>query len=293
MIRFVVITDLHYDYIHDGDRRINELISKIKSEHIDFVISLGDLCHPIEENKKIIDKLNSVGVPVYHTMGNHDSDEYLQETVLKFTGMKNGYYSFIIGHTKFIVLNTCYIKNGDGCLPYYKRNYNKKQDIYPFVPEIEREWLLQEIQNEELNYVVFSHHSLSNNFQQRGVANRNEIRNILEHRKVILCMNGHDHGDDCSVINGIPYYTVNSMSYIWHGTKSIFSYSDEIHKRYPFLKDMILYEEPLHAIVEIDNNHVRVIGMEGHYQTISPEDIGIGITWNGVSIAPKISSFEM
>jgi len=30
MIRFVVITDLHYDYIHDGDRRINELINKLK-----------------------------------------------------------------------------------------------------------------------------------------------------------------------------------------------------------------------------------------------------------------------
>ena len=293
MIRFVAMTDLHYDYIHDGDRRIDELINKIKSENINFVISLGDLCYPIEGNKKIIDKLNSLGIPVYYTIGNHDSDLYLQETVLKFTGMKNGYYSFVIDNTKFIVLNTCYIKNGDGCIPYYKRNYNKKQDIYPFVPEIEQEWLLQEIQNEELNYVIYSHHSLSNNFQQRGLANRNEIRNLLEQRKVIFCMNGHDHGDDCSVINGIPYYTLNSMSYIWHGTKNVFSYAEDIHEKYPFLKDMILYEEPLHTLVEIDNDHVKVIGLQGNYQTISPNDIGIGTSWNGVSIEPKVSPFEI
>ncbi|WP_271814609.1 hypothetical protein [Clostridium beijerinckii] len=89
-------------------------------------------------------------------------------------------------------------------------------------------------------------------------------------------MNGHDHGDNVKVINGIHYYTLNSMSYIWHGIKETFNCSNEIHKKYPYLKDLILYEEPLHVIVKIDDNmNVQIDGMEGHYQNVTPKDIGM------------------
>lgn len=292
MIRFVAFTDLHYDHIPDGDRRLEELISNIEEEKIDFIISLGDLCYPSKENRKVIQKLNNSGVPVYYAIGNHDSDIFLQDEVMKFYNIREGYYSFVIKETKFIVLNSCYIKDKDCSYPYYKRNYDKSKDVYPFIPEVEQEWLIKEMQNQDLNYVIFSHHSLANDFMKRGIANRNKIREMLGKRKVLICMNGHDHGDDCRVIEGIPYYTLNSMSYIWHGTKEIFSYSEEIHKSYPFLKDLILYEEPLYAIVEINNENINVKGMNGHYQTITPQDVGIGTLWNGVSIEPKVSNFS-
>jgi len=81
------------------------------------------------------------------------------------------------------------------------------------------------------------------------------------------------------------------MSYFWHGMKETFNYSNEIHKQYPYLKDMILYEEPLHIIVTIDENmNVEIDGVEGHYQNVTPKDIGLGNTWNGVSIESKTSS---
>ncbi|AQR95851.1 hypothetical protein [Clostridium saccharoperbutylacetonicum] len=71
----------------------------------------------------------------------------------------------------------------------------------------------------------------------------------------------------------------------------MFSYSDEIHSRYPYLKDLILYKEALHIIVEVDNEmNVTIQGMNGHYQKHSPEDIGIGNTWNGVSIEARTPS---
>lgn len=117
-----------------------------------------------------------------------------------------------------------------------------------------------------------------------------EERN-LNGEKVLFCINGHDHGGDCKVINDIYYYTLNSMSYIWHGTKEVFSYSNEIHKQYPYLKDLILYEEALHIIVNIDDNmNVSIEGMNGHYQKHSPNDIGLETTWNGVSIQAKTPS---
>lgn len=295
-MKFAVFTDLHYDVIHDGDRRIRELINSVKKENVDFVIELGDLCHPTDENKHIIIQLKELGIPCFFNVGNHNSDAYPIDVVLKFLGMENGYYSFVFGNVKFIVLDANYIKTPNGSEPYYKRNYDKTTNDYPYVPREEKEWLRNEIEDEQFYYVIFSHQSLSNDFMKRGISNREEVRAILEQRnrnakKVLFCMNGHDHGADVKVFNGIHYYTLNSMSYFWHGIKETFNYSNEIHDQYPYLKDMILYEEPLHAIVTIDENmNVQIDGVEGHYQNVTPKDIGLGNTWNGVSIEPKTSS---
>lgn len=122
-------------------------------------------------------------------------------------------------HLKSLV-DLPYIKGKDSSYPYYKRNYDRSNDMYPFIPEVEQEWLIKEMRNQELNYMIFSHHSLANDFVKRGIANRNEIREIFRERKVLICMNGH-------------------------------------------------------------------------YQTITPQDVGIGTLWNGVSIEPKVSNFSL
>lgn len=133
----------------------------------------------------------------------------------------------------------------------------------------------------------------------RGVSNREEVRKLLEKRnerskKVLLCMNGHDHGDDVKLINGIYYYTLNSASYIWQCIKETYNYSDEIHAKYPYLKDMILYEDALHAIVTIDENaNISIKSIDGSYQNVKPEDIGMPNIWNGISIKPKTSSLKI
>ncbi len=295
-MKFAVFTDLHYDVIHDGDRRLHEFINSVKEENIDFIIELGDLCHPTDANKYLISELKEVGVPCFFTIGNHNSDAYLIDTVLKFCEMENNYYSFIFGNVKFIVLDANYIKTADGYEPYCKRNYERTNGEYPYIPPEEVEWLKNELQEEQYYYVILAHQSLSNDFINRGIFNRREIRRILEERngngkKVLLCMNGHDHGDDVKIINGIHYYTLNSMSYIWQGIKETFNYCGEIHKQYPSLKNLILYQESLHVIVAIDDNmNIQINGMKGHYQNITPSDIGMGNTWNGVSIEPRTTS---
>jgi predicted phosphodiesterase len=296
-MKFAVFTDLHYDVIHDGDRRLREFINSVKEEKIDFIIELGDLCHPTDANKHLISELKEVGVPCFFNVGNHNSDTYSIDTVLKFFEMKNNYYSFVYGNVKFIVLDANYIKTPDGCEPYCKRNYERTNGEYPYTPQEEIEWLKNELIEEQYYYVILTHQSLSNDFMKRGISNRQEIREILEKsnssgKRVLLCMNGHDHGDDVKIINGIHYYTLNSMSYIWQGIKETFNYSEELHNQYPSLKNLILYQEALHVFVTIDNNmNIQITGMEGHYQNITPGDIGIGNTWNDVLIEPRTSSF--
>lgn len=47
--------------------------------------------------------------------------------------------------------------------------------------------------------MVLTHHSLENDFLGRGICNRKEVQSIVNrvnifNKKVILCINGHDHG---------------------------------------------------------------------------------------------------
>lgn len=293
MIRFAAFTDLHYDHIHDGAERINEFMNTIKSEQLDFVISLGDLCYPTEKNKWILEKLRSTNIPIYFIVGNHDTDQYTQDDVMKFLGLKSLNNSFLIGNTKFLLLNSCYIRKNHIDFPFCKKNFEKEADLYPLIPDFEVKWLKNEMSNPEYNYVIFSHHSLVNDFAQRGIVNKQEIQDILSTRKTILCMNGHDHGQDCKVIQNKPFYTVNSMSYIWHGRKEVFSYDKDIHKQFPYLKDIIVYKNALHCIVEISHGKIKIRGMKSEYQNTTPEDIGIlNRMWNGVSIEPKTLNYE-
>lgn len=72
IIRFLVFTDLHYDHVFDAEERLDSLIGRINDLSLDFVISLGDLCYPISDNRPIIRKLHSFGIPFYYCVGNHD-----------------------------------------------------------------------------------------------------------------------------------------------------------------------------------------------------------------------------
>ena len=290
LIRFLVFSDLHYDHVFDANKRIDTLIDKINGSTLHFAISLGDLCYPIKSNKSIIDRLRGLQVPVYYCVGNHDCENYDYQNIKDFFEFDELHYSFVIDDTKFIVLNSCFMEHDGKTALYNKEKHDKKTDIYPLIPESEIEWLIAETTNDALKYIIFSHHSLANDFKNRGIHNKNVIRDILEKKSTLLCMNGHDHGDNLAVINEIPYFTVNSASYIWHGIKSVYSYEEEIHKQYPFLKDIILYKDPLHCIVEIDDETVKIYGMNSDFQRIRPEDVGINDRWwNGVSIEPKIS----
>lgn len=216
MIRFAVFTDLHYDHIPDGDRRIKEFLETVMQKNPDFILSLGDLCYPAAENRKVINALEQSGILVYHTIGNHDTDRYSLKEVMDFLKIESSFYSFLIDNVKFIILNTCYIRDRQKCVPFLKRNYDKTEQAYPWLPQMEADWLLQELESEDCFYVVFSHHSLANDFRNRGIVNREAVRALLEKRRVLFCMNGH-------------------------------------------------------------------------YQTVTPEDAEIGRMWNGVSIEPKVS----
>jgi 3',5'-cyclic AMP phosphodiesterase CpdA len=298
-VKFAVFTDLHYEHIHDGYQRLENFIAKVRNLEVDFVIQLGDFCVPKEENRFLLDMLESIGKPNYHVIGNHDSDLFPRVQTMKFLRMDNTYYSFIYNKVKFIVLDTCFIKTDIGYESYCKKNYDKTKDIYPILPDYELKWLQNQLNDDSEYYIIFSHHSLENEFAKRGVYNRNEVRDLINRvndtgKKVLICANGHDHGDSLIKIGQTYYFGLNSMSYIWFGPQyEHFCYPEEVHERYPFLKDLVLYKDGLYAIVTItENGGVEIEGLKGQYQNISPGQLGLEGTWNGRSVLPIVSSLR-
>ena len=286
-MKFCVFTDLHYDVIPDGNRRIHDLLTTCRNQQVDFILELGDLCHPTEENRAVLTAFQQAGIPCYFSLGNHNIDFCPPETALSFLGLTQGHYAVVKDNVKFIFLNAAYTETAA-----------------PYIPPEQLAWLTQELADNQYFYVICTHQSLHNDFvtaggKPRGIINRAEVRAILERRnaeqkRVLLCLNGHDHGSDLKIIGGIPYYTLNSASYFWQSVHPMYPYSQEIHRQYPYLKNMVLYREPLHSIVTIDAaGSVEIKGIQGHYLTVTPEDIGMPPTWDGVSVLPQTLSLTI
>lgn len=305
MVRFGVFSDLHYDAVPDGDERIAELIRSFTASRVDFVIELGDLCAAGNEYAKVPEAFALLGVPCHFSIGNHNSDFRRRDEALRFLGLRSGHYSALHGNVKFIFLDPNYVRSSAGVRPGCKLDISGPDDVYPFVPADQLEWLKRELADDGFYYVICSHQSLANEHtvgaNRRGVANSGEIRRILEERnrrgkRVILCLNGHDHGDASSFINGICYYSLNAASYIWLPQPHACGADEAASCRrgHSHRGRIILYREPLHIIVSInDGGEVTISGMSGHYADVTPADLGMGDRWNGVSIRPETSSIRI
>lgn len=131
-----------------------------------------------------------------------------------------------------------------------------------------------------------------NEFAKRGVANKSDLQALFRNKPVLLCLNGHDHGDSFACIDGVSYMTVNSANYAWLGTQ--IASSKALMEKYSYLHGMLQYGQAMSAYVEMDDDEIRIIGEEGSYLSVTPDDIGLhSYMWNGVSIKPRISSHRI
>jgi len=291
MLRFLVFSDLHYDEVEDGDARIETILANAHRRKLDFIVSLGDLCKPIAKNCKVLEKFRSLGVPFYPVIGNHETDEFDLSAITTFYSMKAPYYAVLHGDFKLIFMNTCYLSENGIEKPYLKRNFKNSAAVYPIVPKDEIRWLQEEL-NDGKRCIIFSHHSFANDFAKRGVSNKSDLQQLFRERSVLLCMNGHDHGDSFHSLDGVSYMTVNSANYAWLGTQ--IASSKSLMEKYAYLQGMLQYAQAMSAYVEIDDREIRIFGEEGSYLSVTPEDVELrDYQWNGVSIKPRISSHRI
>lgn len=291
MIKFLVFSDLHYDDVEDGDKRIDNILANAQSRQLDFMVSLGDLCKPVLANRKVLEKFNSLGVPFYPVIGNHETDDFDLSAIIEFYSLNAPYYSVSYDNFKLIFMNTCYLSDNGTEKPYYKRNFKQGTSVYPIVPVDEIRWLSNEL-NDGKKCIIFSHHSFVNEFPKRGVSNKLVMQELFRENAVLLCLNGHDHGDSFACVDGISYMTINSANYAWLGTK--IASSKSLTEKYSDLHGMLQFTQAMSAYIEIDDYEIRIFGEDGSYLSVTPDDLELhDYKWNGVSIKPRISSHRI
>lgn len=292
-IRFGVIADVHQDIMHDGEARIGAFVDAMREAEPDFVLQLGDFCVPHERNDGFMSVWNAVGLPRYHTIGNHETDGgFTREQVVSYFGMTHRYYAFDRNGIHFVVL--------DG------NDRGGPSGGYPrFIAEDQLKWLRDDLASTALPTIIFVHQPLDSS---DGVDNRAEVREVLEESnrtpgqaRVLAVLTGHSHVDNARMIHGIAYLKINSASYQWvGGNYRHASYSPDIHARAPIVEYTCPYRDPIWALVSIDLAR-GVLAVEGRSSAwVGPSPVACGAEfegkfwgWNPLYSQPRISSWRL
>ncbi len=311
MVKFGIFSDLHVDIMHDTQRRVELFLEGCRENDVDFIIQLGDFCYPednpvvkckpehmpenianalihksLADKRAIVRLYNDFEKPSYHVLGNHECDMCSKQELLDFIEAKNGsYYSFDSNGFHFVVLDTNYVRMANGeFFAYENGNYFE----CGFRDDWEREWvsseqlvwLEEDLKKTDKPTVVFSHAGFGlTRSPILSAKNSVEIRKILKSAPngVLACFNGHQHIDSADKEDGIWYVNINSMGSAWVGKKFTCEnrYGKEIDEKYPNVKYTVPYKEPVYAIVEIDEDGIRINGTQSEFVGPSPEALGV------------------
>ncbi len=295
VVQFVIFSDIHNDLIPDGEKRLQKIINAADSANVDFILEIGDFCHPETKNDSFMRIWEKCPKSKYHALGNHDMDRCTKEEYMQSKGMEGRFYSFDQGDFHFIVLDANHRFENGQYIPYHQGGYSRPTSDY--IDEEQIEWLRKDLDMTDKRCFIFSHQSL-----EAVVKNRDIIQRIFEdenkrsgYKKVVAAFSGHDHTNYHKEINGITYIQINSASYIWVGEKyeSDKHYTKEINEEYPYLKYMIPYEEALYGIVTLDQKGLHLKGSETEFVPPTPQELGMPETLNSYPIVPWIKDLSV
>ncbi|MDW3650782.1 MAG: metallophosphoesterase [Bacteroidia bacterium] len=299
-IRFGIVADAHQDLMPDVEQRMELFIESSSNANSDFILQLGDFCHPIEKNRNFMKIWRSYEKPSYHVLGNHDMDLASKAKTLDFWEMPARYYSFEQGAFHFIVLDGNLINQDGKYSDYDTANFYIDSGLRTWMDPEQLEWLKDDLRKTDKPTIVFSHQSLVNDLW--GIKNRSIVQQIFEEenerfgkQKVLACFNGHNHIDYLRKLNGIYYIDINSLSYQWLGQKYLCKtrYSQEVYDAYPLMDRMAPYQDPIFGLIEIDAENIRIKGRMGKYIGPSPQSLGLDDEIYGFPFTPHLSSREL
>ena len=220
-IRFGIVTDVHYAdretagtrHYHNSMGKLEQAIAEFNGTQLDFVIELGDFIDKgatVSQEMAFMEKIDSVyqtvNVPRYYVLGNHDVATFSKKQFLQAAGYSESYYTFHQNGFQIIVLDACFRADG---VAYDAGNYDWKDSILS-IPQIE--WLAENLYSGNQPVVVFIHQRLDAEMASTGVKNAKDVRHVLEASgRVKAVFQGHHHPGHQAVINNIPYFTLSAM----------------------------------------------------------------------------------
>ena len=133
------------------------------------------------------------------------------------------------------------------------------------MPPEQLAWLRETIESAPHPCILISHESFER--EADGVQNQAEVRAIINeaNRKrphsVILCINGHYHRDNVRILDNVCYFDLNSASYDWVD-KEHFLYPQKYNEEFRLMKNTVVYDDPIHAIITLEGTTITIEGME-------------------------------
>ena len=207
-------------------RKLQECVKELNIHDLKFVIHLGDFIdRDYVSFNKVLPIYQSLKMPAYHVLGNHDFDvaEELKGKVMKRMGMQSKYYAFEVEDWRFIVLDGndvsfhAYPKDS----PEYRKAeiyYREKKIRSPkWNGAVGKEQLSRMRKNltaaEKKGEKVFLYcHFPVYPTDPHNLWNAEEIISTLEEFSCVKAyINGHNHQGTYGIKNGIHYLTLKGM----------------------------------------------------------------------------------
>jgi len=245
-LRVAVVTDIHHgppSLTKKGDDALPLLRSFcdfVATEAPDFVVDLGDRITDVDARTdrglmaEVAETFAAIGVPRAHLIGNHDVAHLsIADNETAFARSLRHAHVELRGWNLVFWQVDCRLTWPDG--------FARRQD--------DLDWLRQALAASALPTVVFTHVPLDsaslagnywfqNNPRFAALPHADEAREIIQAAgNVVLCVAGHVHRNHVSVIDGVRYITVQSLteSYATNdraaGAWAILELDDEIRWR--------------------------------------------------------------
>ena len=234
IVSFGFGTDLHYGLIpnyagrfpQDGFNKLTDAVNLWNTKSLNFAfingdyIDAGHIAYTYERTQAeaLVDLQNIETVydnfigTRYYSFGNHDTDKMSKATFIANTTMISKYYYFDVNGIRFIVLDATFLSDSDSA-DFDTGNQDPANHLTDYVPPTERTWLASTLSSATGKVIVFCHQSLHSDTDPLSVNNASIVRGIIEtYGNVLAVITGHEHINLKTVINTIPYYSMNAMT---------------------------------------------------------------------------------
>ena len=302
-MKFLMFSDLHYwpGVFYDSDlNTVRMFLRKAEEQKCDFILHSGDMCHGPTLVPELMALLETSSVPVYHCLGNHDTDRTPYQETLRQYRMPDGHYYFDTCGYRMIVLDPNYCKVDGEYIHYNMGNYFQWAEYRDHTPPEQLDWLERTIMDSPWPCILVSHDSYER--EVGGAKDLHRVQEILREanrlhpHKVLMVMNGHYHRDNLRILDNVLHWDVNSVKFDWVGQPEHHDlFPEEFYEKFSCMKHLICYKHPLHAIVTVEGTTITIEGTESEMLCgVGREQIGAKLTDEcGRPVTPRIQSAKI
>ncbi len=242
-IRFIQVTDLHFDATEKSIEHFNNLIKQInKTPDLDFVVFTGDNIDSAKKEmlKEFLKTAKKMDVPYYIEIGNHDcfkagglSKAEYRKMVNRSLKRNHKDFNFVMKKDKLVFI---FIDGSKEIIPAQNGYYNNDT----------LQWLEKQLDKyKDKKVVIFQHFPLMN---QRPNSTHNLFRPeqyfriISEHDNVLAVFAGHYHAPNERKKDGVLYYITGPAHGKEAGYREVYI-EDLGNNKYEFYTQMVKIEK--------------------------------------------------